>query len=233
MALRGLGSFRQEPPQPTYRRQRARGERSGASKGINPDLVRQATLRRNYGGGTTSGSSSGSKSSSRPTVKPSKPSKTPTKTATAKAPTLAPGPVKPIVPTLDQYLGGDTTYQDQLRQFDRTLGDFIANLGVRKDRLTADYGENKRDMEQQRIKDLEAIKNDFASRGLLSSGLLVDESGKYEKDYAQQLADFERQYTQSQSDLTLEDTQFRREQELAKEAARQDAARRRAEKYGL
>lgn len=231
MAMRRMGGYRQEPPwQDPPAPTPPNINYGGASTGVSQNIINFANRpKRNY----TTPTYKPKTSTSKPKVTSYKPPKTPTKTATAKAPTVQPGPVKPIVPTLDQYLGGDTTYLDQLRQFDRTLGDFIANLGVRKTRLTADYGENKRDMEQQRIKDLEAIKNDFASRGLLSSGLLVDESGKYEKDYANQLADFERQFTQSQSDLTLEDTQFRREQELAKEAARQDAARRRAEKYGL
>lgn len=179
----------------------------------------------------TKPSSSSKPKTSKPTA--TKPSKTPTVTAVKPPASIAPGPVKPIIPSLDEFLGGDTTYQDQLRQFDRTLGDFVANLSTRKDRLTADYGENKRNMDQQRTKDLESILNDYASRGLMGSGLFVDENAQYEKTFAQQLADFERQFGQSQTDLTLEDTQFRREQELAKEAARQDAARRRAEKFGI
>lgn len=217
---------------------------------INPVGLPGTGLTRQYGtpgtfgnyGTTRTNQSTGRTTTVRPVAKPkpkytapkaSKPSKTPTVTATRQAPQVAPGPVAPIVPSLDQYLGGDTTYLDQIRQFDRTLGDFIANLGTRKTRLTADYGENKRNMGQTHDKDIEQIKNDFASRGLIDSGLFVDENAKYEKDYAQQLADFERQYGQSQQDLTTEDTQFRREQDLSKEAARADAARRRAEKYGL
>lgn len=230
MARRMMGSFKQEPPwQDPPSPPSPNINYGGASTGVSQNIINYANRpKRTYTTPTYR-----PKTTTKPKVTSRKPSKTPSRTAVSKPAPKVAGPVKPIVPTLDQFLGGDTTYLDQLRQFDRTLGDFIANLGVRKTRLTADYGENKRDMEQQRIEDLEAIKNDFASRGILGSGLFVDENAQYEKTYAQQLADFERQYQQSQSDLTLEDTQFRREQDLAKEAARADAARRRAEKYGL
>ncbi len=159
--------------------------------------------------------------------------KNPSSTAVKGAPVSTAGPVAPITPTLENYLGSDVTYQDQLRNFDRTLADFLANMGTRNTRTTADFGEGKRNMEQQRVTDLDAIKNDFASRGLLNSGLFVDKNAQYEKDYAQQLADAERLYNQAISDLSTEETNFRREQDLQKESAKQDAARRRAEKYGV
>lgn len=144
-----------------------------------------------------------------------------------------PGPVKPIIPDINAYLAGDVDYQNQLRQFDKTLADYTADSSLRKTRTEADYGEGKRNMEKQRIEDLAAIKDDFASRGILGSGLYTGRVGEYETGYGTQLADLERQFNQSIQDLSNQNLQFNREQELAKEAARQDAIRRRAQQYGL
>lgn len=224
MAMRALGSMpdpnrrimgsiarRQRKSEPTRQR-----KSSGSTKQSQPV---SSYVPRGTGGKTpprvTSGGSGGKVSATKPV-----------------APAI-PGPVKPIVPDINAYLAGDVDYQGQLRQFDKTLGDFNANLGNRRTRLTADYGQGKRDMEKQKIEDLLAIKDDFASRGILGSGLYTGRIGEYETSFADQLANFERTYNDSLGDLTTESTQFLREQELQKEASRQDAIRRRAQQYGL
>lgn len=167
-------------------------------------------------------SNSGSSSSSRPSSAP-----------VSNVPAAAPGPIAPIVPDIGAYLAGDVDYQNQIRQFDKTLADFTADSSTRKVRTEADYGEGKRNMETQRGTDLQSLKDDFASRGLLSSGLYTGRIGEYETDYRTQIADLERQFNQAVQDISNQGTQFTREQDLSKESARQDAIRRRAQQYGL
>lgn len=215
-------------PKPRPPRTSPVGNIARSAGSVNKNVSGAVSRRLGNGGGTggktpprTSGGGGGSNA------------KTVTKTTPRPAAPTAPGPVAPIVPSIEDYLAGDVDFQNQLRQFAKTLGDFNTNLDSRRTRLTADFGEGKRNMEKQKVDDLLAIKDDFASRGILGSGLYTNEVGDYNTNYAEALANFERQYNQSVGDLANESTQFNREQELQKEAARLDAVRRRAQKYGV
>jgi len=88
-------------------------------------------------------------------------------------------------------------------------------------------------MGEQRVKDLQDIMNDFAARGLLKSGLYGQRQSDYEKQYQTNLGNLTRNETSQLQDLSTEQTQFQRQQELQKETARKEAAARRASKYGL
>lgn len=143
----------------------------------------------------------------------------------------APKPKPP--PSLSQYLARDADYQDQLRSYARSFSDFTADVGRRKTKLTGDYNAGVKSMGDQRVKDLQDIMNDFASRGLLQSGLYGQRESDYEKQYQSNLSDLGRQQKSNLGDISAEQTQFTRQQQLEKESARKDAARRRAEKYGI
>jgi len=136
-------------------------------------------------------------------------------------------------PSLNNWLARDTDYQDQLRAFNRSLSDFMADVGRRKTSLSTDYSTGVKRMGEQRVKDLADIMNDFASRGLLKSGLFGQRQGDYEKQYQQNLTDLSTQNKKALTDLSTEEKNYRRQQELQKESARKEAARRRAEKYGI
>lgn len=90
----------------------------------------------------------------------------------------------------------------------------------------------QRELRQDRDRDIDEILNDYASRGLLHSGLYAKKRGEYETEFGKQLAEINRQRSKMYSDLGTERTAFEREQELQKENARLDAIRRRAAKTG-
>lgn len=136
-------------------------------------------------------------------------------------------------PSLSFWLRHDADYQDQLRAFGRSLSDFMADVGRRKTTLGTDYKTGVKRMGDQRVKDIQDIMNDFAARGLLKSGLYGQRQADYEKQYQQNLTDLETQNKKSLTDISNEEKNFRRQQELQKESARKEAARRRAEKYGI
>lgn len=135
---------------------------------------------------------------------------------------------KPL--TLEQWLNKDSEYQSQLSQFGKTWADFLADVGVRKARAGTDYELGKKNMADQRTRDLEALKNDYASRGLLQSGLYGERVGQYETDYNKNVADLETQRQRLLQDIGTEQTNFQREQDLEKQRARQAAAQRRTAK---
>jgi hypothetical protein len=88
-------------------------------------------------------------------------------------------------------------------------------------------------METEREKALEAMQDEFASRGLLKSGLFGEAQGDYQTDWQSQMKQLQQGQSSLLADLLSQRTNYGREQDLARESARQDAIRRRASKYGL
>lgn len=136
-------------------------------------------------------------------------------------------------PSLSSWLGRDADYQDQLRAFARSLSDFGADTKRRTGKVNADYESGAKQMGTQRVKDLSDIMNDFASRGLLKSGLYGARAAEYETTYNTNLGELGKNKKSLLDDIGTEESNFKRQQSLAKETARKEAARRRAEKYGI
>lgn len=144
-------------------------------------------------------------------------------------PAEGPGPV----PTLDSFLGTDTTYQNQLRNFAKALTDMTADITRRKGVFNSEFAQSDKALRDQRGLDLEALEEDYASRGILKSGVYGGAVSDYETEFNKRIADLLRRRNQSLGALDQELLQFRSAQELQKQAAREAAARRRAETYGV
>lgn len=185
-----------------------------------------------------------------PKPRPKPAPRTPSSGSSARAPSSGgsrpvssnrtPGRVEPVTkpkpkppPSVKNYLAGDTGYQQLLRGQQRTLADFLADIGRQRTEAKTSFGDVTRSMEQEKERALEAMQNEFASRGLLQSGLFGKEQGEYNQDWANQMTQLEQGQQSLLSDLLSQRTNFQREQQLAQEAARQSAIRRRAEKYGI
>lgn len=150
-------------------------------------------------------------------------------TATPSPPVEAPG----AIPSIESFLGGDTGYQQQLREFANTLANFNADATRRKGSLESQFGLSKKAMEDQKVKDLDLLEDDYGARGLLRSGLYGTAVGDYETEFAKRLADLSRQQQEDLATLTQEQGQFSATQKLQEQAAREAAIRRRAEQYGV
>lgn len=145
-----------------------------------------------------------------------------------------PGGVPSIAaPNLAKYLAGDTAYQQTLRGGQRTLADFLSELGRQRSEATTQFTQTKGTMERDRLEQLENLKNEYASRGLLMSGLYGEKQGDFQQEFQRQMDMLNQSQTSLMQDLLGQERNFRREQELALEAARQEAIRRRAEQYGI
>lgn len=157
-----------------------------------------------------------------------KPSTTTTKTISSQA---GPKPKKKTS-SLDKYLGKDADYQATLRDLARSLTDFKARQGVEKSRAGAEYSYQQHTMNSQKDLDLRDILDDFAARGIATSGVYAGRVGDYNSSFNDQMAELGRQYNNQLSDFALALTDFNRQQSLQKEAARQAAIRRRSAKLG-
>lgn len=140
---------------------------------------------------------------------------------------------KPQVPDVSKYLGADEVYQQALRGGRRSLADFLSEIGRRKGESEVQFGQTKEQLEEDRVRQLERMRDEFASRGLIHSGLFGEEQGRFQEAFQNQLQQLEQQQAGLLQDFLSQERDFRREQELAQEVARQEALARRASKYNI
>lgn len=141
----------------------------------------------------------------------------------------APGPIQNI----EAYLGADTGYQQQIRSFNQALQDFLADVTRRRGTLETDFGTSKKAMDDQRVMDLDRIKDDYGARGLGRSGLYADAVGDYETEFGTRMSELQRRQNEALAGLTQEEGNFKSQQELKTQQAKEQAIARRAAQYGL
>lgn len=139
----------------------------------------------------------------------------------------------PKPPSLADYLGTDSVYQQSVRGGKRSLADFLSELGRRRGEAGTQFTQTKSGMERDRVQQLEDLRNEFASRGLIQSGLYGEEQGKFQQTFMQQMQALEQQQAALLADIMSQETNYKRENELAMEQARQEAIARRASKYKI
>jgi len=142
-------------------------------------------------------------------------------------------PKIPKAPALDTYLKSDAAYQNQLRVFAQALAEFQSG----QQRTTASDNTSwqgaTRQLGEQKVKDLAGIMNDFASRGMLKSGLYGQGVADYSKTYQNNLNDLNTGHSNALRDLSTAKTNFQKDQAIQTAQARADAAARRAAQFGL
>lgn len=200
-------SYGTRSPQPTYRNRSTSQPRRRTSGGGGGG---------GGGGGSTYRSSGGS-----------------SRNSVASAPVRPTPPPPPPPMSIADWLAGDEGYQQALRGGKRTLNDLLSDLTRQRGEATTQFGQTKQDVERNRELQLERLADEFASRGLIHSGIYGQEQGRFQEQFANQLQQLEQQQASLLADLLSQETSFRREQDLAMEAAKQEALRRRAEKYNI
>lgn len=144
-----------------------------------------------------------------------------------------PMPAPPPPPSIEDYLGGDTGYQQQLRGFGQNLSDFLADAARRRNDLQTNFGQAQNNMNNQKVIDMQNLEQDYGSRGMLHSGLYGKAMGDYNTEFNNRLGDLTSQENQGLGQLDQSETQLRGSQQLQEQAAREDAIRRRAAQYGI
>lgn len=139
----------------------------------------------------------------------------------------------PKSPSIADFLGTDSIYQNALRGGKRSLADFLSELGRRRGEAGTQFTQTQASMERDRTQQLESLKNEFASRGLIQSGLYGEEQGRFQQQFTDQMTALQQQQAALLSDLLGQETNYKRENELALEQAKQEALARRAAKYKI
>lgn len=167
-------------------------------------------------------------------------------TSVRSLPTAQPGPTagggqspsvgavpRPQPPSEGSFLRQDIGYQQSLREFARNFQNFLADKTRQTASAKQQFDVSRENLGEQRTRDIRDIESDFASRGLLHSGLYAGRLGEYEQDYASNLASFQQQYDDFLRQLAAAQSQLQSQQQLESERARQEALARRAGRYGL
>ena len=136
-------------------------------------------------------------------------------------------------PNLLDYVKGDSTYMQQWAGFNKAAADFAAEQGLNRSDYMSRYGQTKRDWGINRREAFENLQDDYASRGIVRSGLYNTARGDVDRLTLNQLRDLDTQKTGFMRGLGLESTRFKNEQWLARQQALADASRRRQERYNL
>lgn len=142
-------------------------------------------------------------------------------------------PKAPKAPALDTYLRSDANYQNQLRTFAQALAEFQAGQQRTTAQDNTSWQGATRQLGEQKVKDLAGIMNDFASRGMLKSGLYGQGVADYTKTYQNNLNDLNTGHSNALRDLSTANVNFQKDQAIQSAQARADAAARRAAQFGL
>lgn len=126
----------------------------------------------------------------------------------------------------------DSEYLSEIKALDRELADYRAKMGLSKTRVGTQHQISERDLRQQKERDLDALRNDFAARGIVLSGVYGDKLGEYNTLFGQQQSELERQYKDALTDIQNQYRDYLREIGVQKEQARLAAIRRRSQKLG-
>jgi hypothetical protein len=132
-----------------------------------------------------------------------------------------------------KWLAKDSTYQQQLAGFEKTKKDYQTQYTRQRGVVKRDYAETQRSMNRQADQDRIDQQNNFAGRGILKSGVFAKALGDYNTDFQTKIKNLLQGRTDTYNDLADARTNFLRQLQLEREAARQDALRRRAQQLGI
>jgi hypothetical protein len=129
--------------------------------------------------------------------------------------------------SIDDYLAKDTAYNSQKSAYQKALADYAAQMQAEQGKYSGEYDAQTKQLGLDRTEGLTNLKDDYASRGLIQSGVYADALGDLNTKYDTSAADLERAKQAYMSDLTTGQQNFQTTQQTLLEKARQDALNRR------
>ena len=133
----------------------------------------------------------------------------------------------------DKWLAGDTTYQQQLAEFNRAMAEYNSQYKRQTGIVNRDYAESNRSLQRQGVTDRSDQQNDFAGRGILRSGVFAKALGEYNTEFNQRVKALNTGRGDRVNDLAMQKSNFTRQSTMERNNARADAIRRRAQKLGI
>ena len=164
-----------------------------------------------------------------PPPPPAPPPGMPTSSGTVESVT----PPSPKPPGISAWLAGDEAFQAAQRGSQRTLSDLLSDLTRRRGETDTAFDQTRETAERGRDLGLDRMLQEFASRGMIHSGLFGQEQGRFQEDFQRDMERREQQRGMILADLLAQETNAKRQQENAMEVARMEALNRRAQRFNL
>lgn len=179
---------------------------------------------RGYSSGRSSGRSNSGQSAGYNSYRPS--------SGSTSSGVITPTVPKPVIPKFDEaYLKGDTAYSSQKNAFNKALADYASQQKADWGNYNTEYNASLDKLGKDQAMNATALKDDYAARGLLESGVYADALNDFNADYDTQRADLARARAAYQTDQGTAQTNFKTEQQLLLDKAYQDALNRYNDKF--
>lgn len=148
-----------------------------------------------------------------------------------------PAPKKPKAPkgppSLNSYLAGDTAYKQQMDAAAKAAADYQTQMTGQQNNYNTEYTRNMGNLHDQEKLDSNDATNDFASRGMISSGLYVKNQNDLATNYNKRESTLDDGKAEFMANLGFGKTNFDSTNNLNKQRYRNEAIQRRASKYNL
>lgn len=158
--------------------------------------------------------------------------------------------VEPAIPSEEDYLAGDSSYQATLSALARQLQGFRADVDSQRSSRKLDYDKSLKDLGYRASEGgpsswnwddvltasgraYQNNSNDFASRGMLQSQAYADSINNLQRSLMDQYNGIDQTNTQFNTDLDRQLTKAQEENTSATQQARAEAILRRAAQYGF
>lgn len=142
-------------------------------------------------------------------------------------------PTAPSAPTIDEWLASDTAYKSASDQLAKALADYKAQASNSENQYRADYTNKIADLSKARDLGMKELEADFASRGMLGSGLYAQAYNDGLTSWNNRQRDLDKGLADFLTNLATQTNNFQSEQQITSEKAKQDAIARRAASLGL
>lgn len=149
------------------------------------------------------------------------------------SPTGVISPTAPVAPSVDEWLANDAAYQSQASALEKAWADYQAQSGQSADQYKTDYASKVDELGKTRALAGQDLESDYASRGMLNSGLYAKAFNDYSTEYDNRQKQLATGLSDFLANLATQSQNYKSEQDLTSEKAKQDAIARRAASLGL
>jgi hypothetical protein len=134
---------------------------------------------------------------------------------------------------LEDWLAGDSTYNQQMASYNRSKADYEAQAGQQQQVSQRDYETANRALNQQGVVDRDQQLNDYAGRGIVNSGVYGTALADYNQGFNTKVQNLNQGLQDTLNNQNNAKTNYLRQLQLEQDTARQDAIRRRAQQLGI
>lgn len=142
-------------------------------------------------------------------------------------------PTAPVQPNVDEWLANDVAYKTQSDQLAKAWADYQAQSKQTEGQYRTDYTSKQAELGKTRELAGQELEADYASRGMLGSGLYAKAYTDYTTDYDNRQKQLDTGLSDFLANLLAQTNNYKSEQDIVAEKAKQDAIARRAASMGV